>query len=103
MRLIKDLCDDIRENIREARDKIDRAYALRDECKAAAEWYRSMAEAHLNFNAAGHEAVTRAIEDYKKKGQHSLLEPGMMAVYDVIHADLVQETNEVRWMIEQFK
>lgn len=102
MRIIKQLTDDIRGNIDEARAKIDAAYLLRDTNRQAADWYKSMAAAHLDFNNAGHAAVSKAISDYKASGQASDLAPGMMAVYADIHADLIKRTAEVRFMIDQF-
>ena len=71
MRLIMKLSDDIRHNIDEAQHHINNAYAMRDECKAAADWYRAMALSHLDFNAAGHVAVKKLIEDYRASGKHS--------------------------------
>lgn len=71
MRLIMDLSNEIRGNIGEAREKINMAYKLRDENRAAADWYKSMAAAHIDFNATGHAVAKKAIDDYKASGQHS--------------------------------
>lgn len=100
--MIKGLSDSIRGNIAEARKHIDRAYSLRDECRVAADWYKTMAAAHLDFNTAGHSAVKKLIDEYKASGKNSDYDAGMMAVYNAVHNDLIRETTEVRYLIEQY-
>lgn len=102
MRIIRDLCDDIRENIHEAREKIRTAYMLRDECRQAADWYRDMACAHLNFNQMGHDTVTKLMNEAKVSGKQADVLPGMMVVYQDIHAQLIRESAEVKAMIDMY-
>ena len=103
MRVIKHLTEELRQNICEARDKICTAYKLRDIDKQAAEWYKEMAAAHLAFNTNGHACVTRLIADAKTKMATDPLLPGMMAVYDDLHADIVKDTAEVQAMVAAYK
>lgn len=103
MRMIKKVSDAIRENIHEAKDKINMAYRLRDEDKAVADWYREMAAAHIAFNTNGHNVVMRLIEEAKVEKVGNPMIPGMMAVYNEIHADLKRESAEVQAMIQNYK
>lgn len=103
MRMIKQISADIRCNISEARDKIGTAYKLRDKDKAAADWYKDMAAAHMAFNQAGHSNVKRLIDDAKAKRADDKLMPGMMAVYEDMHADIMRESAEVQAMISAYK
>lgn len=103
MRMIKKVSDAIRENIHEAKDKIGMAYRLRDEDKAVADWYKEMAAAHIAFNTNGHNVVTKLIEQAKEHMRDNPMMPGMMAVYNEIHADLKRETAEVQAMIQNYK
>ena len=103
MRMIKKLSEEIRGNINEARSKIGEAYKLRDKDKAAAEWYRDMAAAHLRFNEAGHQNVTRLIHEAKSKMEGNPMMPGMLAVYEDIHADIIKDNAEVQAMIQNYK
>lgn len=103
MKMIKKVSDAIRENIHEAKDKINMAYRLRDEDKAVADWYREMAAAHIAFNTNGHSVVTRLIDTVKTERNGNPLIPGMMAVYNEIHADLKRESAEVQAMIQNYK
>lgn len=103
MKMIKKVSDAIRENIHEAKDKINMAYRLRDEDKAVADWYREMAAAHIAFNTNGHNVVMRLIEEAKVEKVGNPMIPGMMAVYNEIHADLKRESAEVQAMIQNYK
>ena len=101
--MIKHLSEDIKRNICEARDKICTAYKLREKDKVAADWYKEMAAAHMAFNTNGHAAVARLINDAKTKMTSDPLLPGMMVVYDDLHADIMRESAEVQAMISAYK
>lgn len=103
MRMIKKVSDAIRHNIFEAKEKIGMAYRLREEDKAVADWYKEMAAAHLAFNNTGHSVVTKLIEHAKEHMTSNPMMPGMMAVYNEIHADLKKEAAEVQAMIQNYK
>lgn len=103
MKLIKRLSDDMRGNVREAKDKIKEAYRLREADKGAADWYKEMAEAHLRFNTNGHATVKRLIEQIKLSHNENPMTSGMLAVYNDLHADLIAETAEVQAMITAYK
>ena len=103
MRMIKQISADIRCNISEARDKIGTAYKLREKDKAAADWYKDMAAQHLAFNTAGHANVKRLIDEAKSKRADDKLMPGMMAVYEDMHADIMRDSAEVQAMISAYK
>ena len=103
MKMIKQISDAIRENIHEAKEKINMAYKLRDHDRAAADWYKEMAAAHIGFNTNGHSVVTKLIEAAKAKEGSNPMMPGMMAVYNEIHADLIRESAEVQAMIQNYK
>lgn len=103
MRMIKKVSDAIRHNIFEAKEKIGMAYRLHDEDKAVADWWRDMAAAHMAFNDKGHAIVTRLIEYARADMGNNPMMPGMMAVYNEIHADLKKEAAEVQAMIQNYK
>ena len=99
MKMIKMLSEDIRHNIEEAKDKIGTAYKLKEKDKAAADWYKMMAVAHMDFNSTGHNNVTRLISDAKQQMDGNPMMPGMIAVYEDLHADIMKEAAEVNAMI----
>ena len=62
-----------------------------------------MAAQHLAFNTAGHANVKRLIEDAKAKRADGKLMPGMVAVYEDMHADIMRDSAEVQAMIAAYK
>lgn len=103
MKMIKMISEEIKGNICEAREKIGMAYKLREKDKAVADWYKDMAAQHIAFNTAGHACVKRLIDDAKAKHADDKLMPGMVAVYEDMHADIVRDSAEVQAMIAAYK
>ena len=103
MKMIKMISEEIKGNICEAREKIGMAYKLREKDKAAADWYKDMAAQHIAFNTAGHACVKRLIDDAKAKHADDKLLPGMVAVYEDMHADIMRDSAEVQAMIAAYK
>ena len=103
MKMIKMISEEIKGNICEAREKIGMAYKLREMDKATADWYKDMAAQHLAFNQTGHANVKRLIDDAKSKRADDKLMPGMVAVYEDLHADIMRDSAEVQAMIAAYK
>lgn len=103
MKMIKMLSEDIRGNIHEAEEKIKTAYKLREKDKSLADWYRDMAVAHLGFNTTGHSLVARMIHEAEAEMHDNPMLPGMKAVYNEMHADIMAEAAEVQGMIAAYK
>ena len=106
MKLIKQISNDIAENISEAKDKIRTAYELKAESPEAAAWYREMASAHLGFNGKGHEVIKKLIEAYKTSDEYKrnpAFADGMLGAWNAIHEELIAKTAEVKAMVEGFK
>lgn len=103
MKMIKKLSDDMWGNIHEAKDKIKEAYKLREVDKGVADWYREMAVAHMSFNTNGHLNVKRLIDDARTAMADNPMTPGMLAVYNEMHADIMAAAAEVNAMIAAYK
>ena len=103
MKMIKMISEEIKGNICEAREKIGMAYKLREKDNAAADWYKDMSAQHIAFNTAGHACVKRLIDDAKSKHADDKLMPGMVAVYEDMHADIMRDSAEVQAMIAAYK
>ena len=101
MKMIKWASDIMRGNLHEARKYINKAYELKETHPQAAEWCKEMAAKHLDFNTKGHELTKKLIAEAEAK--QSSLAPGMMAVYNDIHADMIRENAEIMAMISGFK
>jgi hypothetical protein len=101
--MIKWASDIINGNLREAEKYIGKAYELREINKDAADWCKEMAAKHLDFNTKGHDLVKKLIADYAASGKHSEFAPGMQAVYNEIHADMIRRNAEITAMIGGYK
>lgn len=100
MRAIKNVARDIEGNIREAREKIAKAYQMMESNRPYADWQRDMAMGHLAFNAKGHEIVKKMIADVANSTDP--LAPGMRAMFEDIHADMMRDAAEVKGMIDAY-
>lgn len=100
MREIKHVVKDIEHNIREAREKITRAYNLMESNRPYADWQRDMALQHLTFNSKGHELVKKMIADVASSTDP--LAPGMRAMFEDMHADMMRDSAEVKAMIDNY-
>ena len=100
MKMIKWASDIMEGNLREAEKYIGKAYELRDIDREAADWCREMAAKHLGFNEHGHALVKNLIQEFRESGKHSELAPGMQAVYNDIHADMIRRNSEIMAMIQ---
>lgn len=103
MKMVKWASDIIAGNIREARKYIDKAYELKEKSPMAAEWCKDMAAAHLQFNVRGHDYVKKLIAQRMASGESNELMPGMKAVYEELHADMIRDAAEVHAMIDRFE
>lgn len=93
----------IEANIAEAYKYAEKAHELKESSRQAADWCVKMAKAHLDFNAEGHDVAERLIAEFRQSNAASPLEPGMMAVYEAKHAELIKKTAEVKMMLEMYK
>jgi hypothetical protein len=103
MKMIKLLSEEIRHNIREAKEKIEMAYKMRDADKSIGDWYKDMAVKHLAFNDTGHSNVVRLIKEAEETHKTNPLYAGMLVVYNEMHADIMAESAEVQGMISAYK
>ena len=93
-------------NIGEAREKIHTAYELKEADRGAAMWFRDMAEAHIRFNADGHNFVEKLIEscknseEYKRNPEYA---NGMLDAWKAMHAEMRAQSAKVAAMINQYK
>lgn len=100
MKEIKWASEVIKGNIDEAKRYIELAYEMRDTDKQTADWCRDMAQAHITFNTTGHNIVKRMIDGVNR--EDNPLAPGMLAVYEDIHKDVMRRTAEINAMISTY-
>ena len=89
----------VHHNMKEAKEKILKAYKMREECKELADWERDMAVAHVNFNTGG----TMLAQDHIRRvrdqhaGEHRTM--GMVDVWESWLHEIMSEMAEIRAMM----
>ena len=101
MLIIKKLSKMIKEEICDAEKYANCALKYKDEDKALAETFYTLASQELQHMELLHAQVVRLISDYKaKKGEPS---EAMQAVYDYIHEEQIENVREVKVLLAMYK
>lgn len=106
MKAIKCVYNEMAGNIEEAREKMRKAYELKDTHHTAAVWFAQMAEAHIKFNNEGHNVAEKLIAEYKATDEYKRnpeYANGMIEAWRAIHESMVKKTAEVNALIASFK
>ena len=91
----------IKEEICDAEKYANCALQWKEEDKALADTFYSLATEELKHMEALHQQVTRLITDYKaKKGEPP---EGMKAIYDYIHEEQIEAVQEVKVLLAMYK
>lgn len=103
MNEMKCICDILRGNNEEAREYMEKANTTKATDKQLADWMRSMAVAHINFNDTGVAIAKKHIEDLKNRSERPEYFAGMAAVWEQTCDGLAFEMAEVKAMVEGYK
>jgi len=94
MKIIKCLAERIKEEIHDAESYMDLAITWKEEQPEAAEVFNELAAEELGHMDKLHEVVTKLIDDYKE--QHGDPPAGMMALYDYMHEQNIENVMRVK-------
>ena len=98
---IKELSDNIKDEIDDAGKYIDLALRCKEGDKTLADTYCKLAEEELGHMDILHKQVVRIIDQYK--ATNGPTPPAMQAKYDVLHELYVNEANQVKIKIRLYK
>ena len=101
MLIIKKLSKMIKEEICDAEKYANCALKYKDEDKALAETFYTLASQELQHMELLHAQVVRLINDYKAKKGEPPVE--MQAVYDYIHEEQMDDVREVKVLLSMYK
>lgn len=87
-------------NIREAEEAEMTAIEWMSINRAIADWYHSMAQGHLQFNAAAYTLLDKLAEEANIEHKDSPLLPGMMARFKEDYKDLKKDAARAKAMTD---
>lgn len=101
MRIIEKLSEQIEEELEGAREYIECAAKYKMNNKELAELYYSLAVEEIGHSEKLHKGVVREIDKYKATGKE--VPPAMLAIWDYQHNKLVEESTEIKMLIEVYR
>lgn len=101
MKIIKEIMEQMADEIEGAGEYIDYALKYKDTDKVLAEMYYNMSMQELKHHDELHNQVVRMITDYRK--EHGEPPAPMQAVYDWEHEKAIAKAKEVRTAQAMYK
>ena len=101
MKIIKQLVEEIREEIHGAEEYAKRATQYKEQDRQLADNYMRMAETELGHVDALHAQAVRLIKDQKSKGTE--VPAGMQAVWDWEHEYMTDHVTRIKLMLDMYK
>lgn len=102
MKIIKNLVEDIKEELEGAEHYAKLATQYKDEDRALADVYAKLAGVELDHVDALHGQAVRLIKDYKATSGKETPAP-MQAVWDWEHGKMVDTTARIKTMLEMYR
>lgn len=109
------MCDQIKcilktmmHNVSEAREKINKAHEWKDKDRGVADWFKTMAAGHLEYNSGAMQMVKGKLQEMRGKYGHISDAPeanhtiGKCEAYEEWLEQIGPEAAEVRAMIDGF-
>lgn len=100
---IKKTAKAIDHNVHEAEAHIRKAHEMRETCRMTADWYKEMANRHLEFNTQGRAIYDRKMRELVDTEEAAEYIPGIRAAYNDWISDINEKTAEVLVMIQMYK
>ena len=101
MRIIRELEDNIEDELCDAKKYASLALDYKDEDKSLADLYYELANEEMGHMSRLHSKVVNVIEAYRKeKGEPPA---AMMAVYEYVHKKDIEKSKDVKMLIAMYK
>ena len=101
MKLIKELCEMIAEEVEGAECYAKKALMFKEERPELAKTFFTLSNEELGHVNLLHASVVKMIEEYRS--EHGEPPAGMLAVYDYLHEKQIANVAKVRGMLSEYK
>lgn len=105
---IKCILSTMMHNVAEAREKINKAHQWKDKHRGIADWFKTMAAEHLEFNTGAMQMARNGLQEIRNEHGHSMDQSaahhamGKCEAYEEWLEQIGPETAEVKAMIDAF-
>lgn len=103
---IKCLISNMMHNVKEAREKVEKAYAWKEKHRGIADWFKTMADGHLEYNKGAMQMVRSGMQELKNEHAHDEVmhhhTMGKCEAYEEWLEQIVTESAEIRAMIDGY-
>lgn len=100
MKIIKQLCDYIDDELHDAEKYIKKALEVREEFPEVAELMNLLSGEEMKHMSMLHNSVTKLIENYRKNNGEPPVE--MMAVYNYLHEKYIDHAKDIKIMQQMY-
>lgn len=97
MKVIKQLVDDIKEELKGAENYATLAKLNREGDKVLADTYHKLSEVEMSHVTMLHTQIARIISEYEKSGEEP--RPDMKAIWEWQHKELIEQAANVKSLI----
>ena len=101
MKQIKELADNMREELHDAHKYAEMALKYKGEDNQLAQMYYELGKQEIDHSKKEHEQAARLIAEYKVKGKE--VPAAMQAVWDWEHQHMIEDEASVRTLLDMFK
>ena len=101
MKIIKEICEYIHEEIHDAEKYVTAALDYKLDYPDTAETFYVLSMEEMNHMQILHNAVTSLIQKYRR--EHGEPPADMLAVYNYLHEKAIEETKEVKILQAMYK
>ena len=102
MKIIKELANDIRDELHGAEHYAKLAIRYKDEDRGLSDTYAKLSEVEMSHAVTLHDQAVRIIRDRKEKMQDKV-PAGMQAVWDWEHEKMLDDMARVRIMLDLYR
>ena len=102
MEQIERVAGAIMHNVEEAEEHIEHAHKLKEVCRLEADWYKDMANQHMNFNTSGKALFDKLMNDLRSHSEMAQQMEAVISLYERWMLAINRDAARVQTMISMY-